>query len=142
MVTIHISKELLVGGLFVAIIGCFLKVTILAWCTRKAYKKMYYDNIDTIIELQDKIVKRGNEQTPLNYWLQINNVDVNIDLPIAFKLTHLQRKDMFNHNWQLDEDKTPFFIKYGYNFSFNGLPKDQRNNLMKQTWDMIKDNYK
>ena len=108
----------------------------------QSFKKMYYDNIDTIVELQDKIVKRGNEQTPLNYWLQINNVDVNIDLPIAFKLTHLQRKDMFNHNWQLDEDKTPFFIKYGYNFSFNGIPKDQRNNLMKQTWDIIKDNYK
>ena len=48
----------------------------------QSFKKMYYDNIDTIVELQDKIVKRGNEQTPLNYWLQINNVDVNIDLPI------------------------------------------------------------
>jgi len=49
---------------------------------------------------------------------------------------------MFSYNWQLDEDKTPFFIKYGYNFSFNGIPKDNRNNVMKQTWDMIKDNYK
>ena len=108
----------------------------------QSFKKMYYDNIDTLLELQDKIVKRGNEQTPLNYWLQVKDIDVNIDLPIAFKLTHLQRKDMFSHNWQLDEDKTPFFIKYGYNFSFNGLPKDQRNNIMKQTWDIIKGNYK
>ena len=48
---------------------------------------------------------------------------------------------MFNHNWQLNEDKTPFFIKYGYNWIFNGIPKDQRNNVMRQTWDLVKHNY-
>tara|TARA_Y100000034_G_scaffold55293_1_gene67770 strand:- start:329 stop:1126 length:798 start_codon:yes stop_codon:yes gene_type:complete len=106
-----------------------------------SFKEFYYENIDEIISLQDKKVKRGNEQTPMNYWLQVNNIDMNLDLPIAFKLTHLHRKDMFHHNWQLNEDKTPFFIKYGYNCSFNGMPKDQRNNIMKQTWDIIKDNY-
>ena len=50
------------------------------------------ENIEKFLKLQDNIVKKGTEQTPMNYWLQINNVDVNIDLPIAFKLTHLQRK--------------------------------------------------
>ena len=77
----------------------------------------------------------------MNYWLQLNNVDVNMDLPLPYKITHLQRKELFNHNWQLDEDKTPFFIKYGYNYSFNGIPKDQRTKLMKQTWDFIEKNY-
>ena len=107
-----------------------------------SFKQFYYDNIDEFILLQDKKVKKGTEQTPMNYWLQVNGVDINTELPIAYKLTHLPRKDMFSYNWQLDEDKTPFFIKYGYNFSFNGIPEDHRNNVMKQTWDMIKDNYK
>ena len=105
------------------------------------FKQFYIDNIDEFINLQDKVVKRGNEQTPMNYWLQKNNVDLNLDLPLPYKLTHLQRKELFSYNWQLEEDKTPFFIKYGYNYSFNGIPKDQRTDLMRQTWDLIKEKY-
>ena len=105
------------------------------------FKQFYVDNIDEFIKLQDVTVKKGNEQTPMNYWLQSNNVDINLDLPLPYKITHLQRKELFNYNWQLEEDKTPFFIKYGYNYSFNGIPKDQRTNLMRRTWDAIKKNY-
>ena len=107
----------------------------------KSFKQLYYDNIDTFIELQDKIVKKGTEQTPLNYWLQINNVDINLSLPLPFKLTHMNRKELFSHNWQINQDNTPFFIKYGYNWIFTGFAKDQRSNLMKQTWDMVKHHY-
>ncbi len=107
----------------------------------QSFKKLYYDNVDRLVELQDKIVIKGTEQTPFNYWLQVNEVDVNIDLPIPFKLTHMHRKELFSYNWQLDEDKTPFFIKYGYNWCFNGIPKDQRTHVMKQTWDLVKHNY-
>ena len=107
----------------------------------QGFKQFYLDNTDKLIKLQDETVKKGTEQTPMNYWLQTNDVDINIDLPLPFKLTHLQRKELFSHNWQLKEDTTPFFIKYGYNYSFNGIPKDNRTNLMKQTWDFIKQNY-
>ena len=48
---------------------------------------------------------------------------------------------MLSHNWQLNEDKTPFFIKYANNWMFNGIPKDQRTSLMSQTWELVKDNY-
>ena len=106
-----------------------------------SFKELYYDNIDELIELQDKTVKKGTEQTPFNYWLQINNVDMNLNLPVSFKLTHMHRKDMLNHNWQLNEDRTPFFIKYGYNWVFNGIAKDQRSLMMKQVWDFVKHNY-
>ena len=105
------------------------------------FKQFYISNIDEFIRLQDVAVKKGNEQTPMNYWLQTNNVDINLDLPLPYKITHLQRKELFSYNWQLEEDRTPFFIKYGYNYSFNGIPKDQRTNIMKQTWDVIKKNY-
>jgi hypothetical protein len=58
-----------------------------------------------------------------------------------FELTHLHRKEMFSYNWQLNEDKTPFFIKYGYVWFFNGIPKNERTNMMKQLWDFIKGQY-
>ena len=106
-----------------------------------SFKKFYYDNVDELVRLQDEVVKKGTEQTPLNYWLQINNVDVKLDLPLPFKLTHMHRKELFGHNWQLNEDNTPFFIKYGYNWVFNGIPKDERTNLMSQVWNGVKHNY-
>ena len=77
----------------------------------------------------------------MNYWLQKNDIEIKIDLPIAFKLTHLHRKEMFSYNWQLNEDKTPFFLKYGYNWIFNGIPKHDRTQIMKQVWNHIKHNY-
>lgn len=103
----------------------------------ESFKELYENNKNFFIEAQEVIVKKGTEQTPLNYWLQMKNIDVNLMLPIAFKLTHMHRKELFSYNWQLNEDKMPFFIKYGYNWIFNGIPKDQRSDVMKQVWNMI-----
>ena len=105
------------------------------------FKDLYLNNTEEFVELQDKIVRKGTEQTPLNYWVQKNNVELNLDLPFSYKLTHMHRKDMFKPNWQLNEDSTPFFIKYGYNWVFNGIPKNQRTEVMSQTWGFVKDNY-
>jgi hypothetical protein len=68
-------------------------------------------------------------------------MDVNTTIPWIYNVTHPHRKQLFQYNWQLDEDKTPFFIKYGYHWKFSGMPKDSRTNLMKQTWDLIGHNY-
>ena len=107
----------------------------------KLVKEFYEENKETIIELQDKIVKKGTDQTPFNYLLQKNDIDVNIDIPKTFNLNHLPRGDWFFHNWQLDEDKTPFFIKYSYIWRSTGIPKNERYQLMSQIWEMIKINY-
>ena len=53
----------------------------------------------------------------------------------------MNRFDWFSHNWQLKEDKTPFFIKYGYIWMYSGFDRTQRFGLMKQTWDLVKNNY-
>jgi SAM-dependent methyltransferase len=71
----------------------------------------------------------------------MNDVEMNLDLPFTFKLTHIHRKDMFGYNWQLNEDRTPLFIKHAHNWVFNGIPKDQRTNVMTQVWDLVKHNY-
>ena len=104
-------------------------------------KDHYYKNADKYIELQSSTVKKGNDQTPLNYWMQMNNVEINLDLPIAYNLTHMHRKEMFVHNWQLDIDRTPHFIKHGYVWRFNGIPKNERTKAMHWTWDKVRANY-
>ena len=48
---------------------------------------------------------------------------------------------MFTHNWQLNEDNTPFFIKYAYIWHFTGFPVEDRIKIMKQTWDNYGVNY-
>ena len=104
-------------------------------------KNFYIENKTDFIKLQDEVVRKGNDQTPINYWVQKNNVDLKFLPQALWMCSHLHRKEMLSHNWQLDEDKTPFFIKYANNWMFNGIPKDQRTSLMSQTWELVKDNY-
>ena len=104
-------------------------------------KEFYEKNHKSIVKAETYKVKLGTDQTPFNYFLQLHNIKVNINLPVAYSLTHMHRKHMLVHNWQLNEDKTPFFIKYGYVWRFNGFSKDKRTDLMSQTWEIVKENY-
>lgn len=105
-------------------------------------KDFYFDNYNDIMSLQNNKVKRGTDQPVYNYLLQIKNTDVYTEMMPSLMLTHLNRFDWFSHNWQLNEDKTPFFIKYGHIWFYSGFPnRGDRYNLMQQTWDLIKGNY-
>jgi hypothetical protein len=109
----------------------------------KDLKKFYYENYDVLMQKQKHTVKKGTDQPVYNYFLQLHDMSVNTDLSPAFMLTHLNRFDWLSHNWQLREDGTPFFIKYGYIWFYSGFPnRADREMLMKQTWDIIKENYK
>ena len=48
---------------------------------------------------------------------------------------------MFNGNWQIPEDPTPFFIKYGNIWHFTGISLQDRIDLMKITWERFGDRY-
>jgi hypothetical protein len=102
-------------------------------------EQFYYDYYDIIMRLQNEEVKRGTDQPIYNYLLQMNKVDVNINLPADMMLMHLNRFDWFSDS---EDDDTPFFIKYGYIWFYSGFAQSERYNLMKQTWDSIKENYK
>lgn len=102
-------------------------------------KTFYLSYASEILNLQETI-NRGTDQPVYNYLLQIKNIKVT-SLPEPFMLTHLNRFDWLSHNWQLNEDVTPFFIKYGYIWFFSGFDRMQRNPLMKQTWNIIHQNY-
>jgi hypothetical protein len=71
----------------------------------------------------------------------MNNIKVEQTLPESFWLMHMNRFGWFGHNWQLKEDTTPYFIKHGYIWVFSGFDRKQRENLMKQTWDLISSRY-
>jgi hypothetical protein len=103
------------------------------------FKEIYMKNCDEFVKIQSTL-RRGTDQTPLNYVVSINKVDVNF-LPLSYRVSHLPRKDLLSYNWQLEEDKTPFFIKYGNIWGFSGFDKRKRNELIKQTWDLVKNNY-
>jgi hypothetical protein len=106
-------------------------------------KSFYYDNYDDIMSLQNDKVKRGTDQPVYNYLLQIENVNVVHKLPPSYYLNHLHRFDWLSNNWQLKTDSTPFFIKYGYIWFYSGFPqRGGRDDMMKQTWDSIKEMYK
>ena len=102
-------------------------------------KEFYFNNNNKILSLQ-KTISRGTDQPVYNYLTQINSIEFDQISP-AYMLTHLTRFDWLGGNWQLKEDKTPFFIKYGYIWFFSGFDRTQRLSLMQQTWDIIKSNY-
>jgi len=112
-------------------------------------KNFYYENKDEIIRREDVIVKRGRDQPVINYLLTKYNIPVNF-LPIKYGVNHLYRHEVLNNSWQMSQHfsdekyKLPHFIRFFDVWIFSGFSDrgETRTKLMKQTWDIIKDNYK
>ena len=100
--------------------------------------KFYLDNKQTLDNWD--IGGVGKEQTPFNYILKKLNVKKKY-LPLAWNLLSKHKNGMLNYNWQLEEDKTPFFIKYANIWHFTGIPIENKERLMSDTWNITKDNY-
>lgn len=81
----------------------------------------------------------GREQTIFNFTLKKLGVPVKYISP-KWNLISMHKRELFKHNFQLG-DKTPHFIKYGYVWHFTGFAIEQRNNIVKQTWELVKNNY-
>ena len=75
----------------------------------QSFKQFYYDNRKECNNLSMNVVKRGFEQTCMNYHLQIHDVDLNLDIPVSYRMSHMHRTGLFD----LDIDGIPFFIKHG-----------------------------
>ena len=80
----------------------------------KDLEKFYYDNYDEIYKLQNT-VSRGTDQPVLNYLFDIKQMPTAFDyLPNTYFLMHMNRFNWFSYNQRLNEDVTPYFIKYAY----------------------------
>jgi len=95
-------------------------------------KKFYMDNVDELRQMQHHTLKKGTDQTPINVLAREFFGDSINYLPKKFNMTHLHATHALIDN---------IYIKCGYIWHFNGLPREHRNGLMMQTWDLIKQNY-
>ena len=104
----------------------------------KKVTKFYDENIDELRNMQHHTLKKGTDQTPVNY-LAVEHFGDKINyLSKKFNWGHLHTTHGF---LQCIFTGEPIFIKYGWIWHFNGLPREERNNLMKQTWEAIEKNY-
>lgn len=82
----------------------------------------------------------GTEQTLLNFSLQKEGIEIEL-LDPSWNLLSIHKKNMFAHNWQLNQNKSPYFLNYAYIWHFTGFPIEDRVQVMKSTWEFIKDQY-
>lgn len=60
---------------------------------------------------------------------------------IRFNTMRLIQNGWLSHNWQLNEDKTNFFIKYSFIWHFNGCSFEEKSSLINKVWGGLKNNY-
>tara|TARA_B100001057_G_scaffold184015_1_gene184681 strand:- start:4098 stop:4841 length:744 start_codon:yes stop_codon:yes gene_type:complete len=92
-------------------------------------RDFYFENIDNINMIQQKWGV-GTDQTPLNFNLNLQKVDVKL-LPYKYNMGCMIKKEI------LDQDM--LFTKIGWIYHFNGIPnKDEQVPLwMKKTFDYL-----
>jgi hypothetical protein len=98
----------------------------------------YNSNKEELRDLQHHTLKKGTDQTPVNYMaFKYFGSKINY-FPKTFNLGHLHTTHSFEPCMFTG---SPIFIRYAYIWHFNALPRESRNQYMKQTWELIKDNY-
>ena len=100
--------------------------------------EFYTKNVDKLRDLQHHSLKKGTDQTPINFLAKKFYGDDIQYLSKKLNMSQLILTQAFAPSVITGE---PVFIKHGSIWHFNGIPRDQRNSLMKQTWDIIKHNY-
>lgn len=95
------------------------------------FNTKYSNIIETTLE---------NEQTSINYNISTLNKIPKLLYP-CWNLYSIHIKDMFKHNWQLNIDTIPSFVKYAYIWNFNDLPSQYRDQTITEVWNYIKNNY-
>jgi lipopolysaccharide biosynthesis glycosyltransferase len=112
------------------------------------FNKEHLSFFETILEFYTSNKKEldgwnkggGCDQTIINYLLVKEGINKRLLSP-DWNLLHINRKEMFRHNWQLNEDDTPLFMKYSNVWHFTGFPVTDRINIMKQVWTKYRGYY-
>ena len=113
------------------------------WIVNKTHKPFakkltdfYHANSELLRKMETTFLT-GTEQTPLNFMLDIENIDVK-HLPYEFNMCDMNRKEI------LSEDL--LFTKLGWIFQFNCIPNNKDNELtdywMKKTYNHFYGDYK
>jgi hypothetical protein len=96
----------------------------------KSITDFYYENMDHLRDLQHNTLKKGSDQTPVNYLVRREGFPITY-LDKKFNLSQLHTRGVLND----------LMFETGYVWHFNGFEKTMRNQIMEQTWNAIKNNY-
>ena len=99
------------------------------WC--KGVTDFYYKNEDEIRMRQHETVKKGSDQTPINYMIRDSEHDIEF-LDERFNLQQLHLRGVL---------QSDLLWNVGWVWHFNGFEKSERNALMKNVWERVKHNY-
>lgn len=81
--------------------------------------QFYHDNVEKFIEARNFYV--GNDQTPLNYFVKLYNVDVKL-LPLCYNLQDMARKNLITTGYQ-NWSPEPLYLRSGWVYHFNSIPE-------------------
>ena len=96
----------------------------------KTITTFYETNEEHLLELQHKTLKKGSDQTPVNYMV---NRDVEFELMSKrWNLTHMMRKEILNYF---------MFVDTAWLWHFNGFEKTMRTQVMQAYWENFGKNY-
>jgi len=101
-------------------------------------KNFYSKYQNKLYDLQHNTLRKGTDQTPINFLAKSFYKNRFKYLSKKFNMSQLIMTQALAQSIITGE---PIFIKHGYIWHFNGIPREQRSVLMKQTWDLIKQNY-
>lgn len=90
--------------------------------------EFYWSNRTVLQEMQHKTLRKGSDQTPINYIFNKSPFEVNF-LDRRWNCTHMHLRGFFDQS-----DGHSIFEKLGYVYHFNGFEKSRRNELMRQFW--------
>ena len=94
--------------------------------------EFYLANVDSLRDKQHVSLKKGTDQTPINYLaLETFGEDINY-ISKKYNMTHMYKTHAFVED---------IYIKCSYVWHFNGLPRYQRNSYMKYNWEKIQHHY-
>lgn len=94
--------------------------------------QFHEDNKEELNRRQYQTLRKGFDQTPVNYIVRQMQHDLYL-LPEIFSLGHLHKKDVFQGGL--------FLTIPAYIWQFNGLPKEHLETIMKDIWNHVKNMY-
>ena len=114
------------------------------------FKRIYdevkgYENFDISKYINTDILFFGKKyidifeklDIPINQYLQKNNIQVK-ELTQNWNLGGIVQRHFLSHNWQLKEDETPFFIKFGDIWNLGDI---EDVNLINNIWESVRSMY-
>lgn len=97
----------------------------------KSITDFYYANEKELRQRQHITLKKGSDQTPVNYLARKSGL----------LITYLDKRWNFTHMHVRGVLGGGLFLDCAWVYHFNGFEKTMRNNIMKQTWELMQEKF-